>query len=324
MKICPNCNAECPDNVSFCASCGSDLSNVPAQGGKPEGAPAFCKFCGNKLEPGALFCPKCGNRLDGSAPVKQASLGQPQIIGETLGTLKSFVTKSPDAAVSRAAKSTGLSWTIFGGLSILAFMFALPTNIHQFLYNTAMSVFRKTMNAAGALGNIPGNYMSQVRSGVRQGIGQIHNWGLGLLWSLLIGAFVFFGLSFAIFGAIKLIHKKDVKLFQVFNMVSVAALPLTCVYLLNLLIGLIWVPLAMILTACAAILSLILLFNGFQKLAAFEKRPTLTFVGCVGVIVVIIGLIVSIVVSSKISGLAGAIAGGIGSGIGSGIGGLFN
>ena len=324
MKICPNCNAECADDEVFCASCGSNLSNVPSQGSKPEGAPTFCKFCGNKLEPGALFCPKCGNKLDGTAPAKQASAGQPQIISETLGTLKTFVTKSPDAAVSRAAKSTGLSWTIFGGLSILAFMFALPTNIHQFLYNTAMSVFRKTMNAAGALGNIPGNYMSQVRSGVRQGIGQIHNWGLGLLWSLLIGAFVFFGLSFAIFGAIKLIHKKDVKLFSVFNMVSVAALPLTCVYLLNLLIGLIWVPLAMILTACAAILSLILLFNGFQKLAAFDKRPTLTFVGCVCAVVVVIGLIGAIVISSKISGLAGAIAGGIGSGIGSGIGGLFN
>ena len=290
MKICPNCKAECADDIAFCTACGANLSNVQS-----ESAPAFCPKCGNKLEPGAAFCPKCGNKLDGSAPKK--AVGDSGLIGETLGTLKTFVSKSPDAAVGRAAKSTGLSWTIFGGLSILAFMFALPTNIHQFLYSTVMGTVRKM---AGA---IPSSYMSQARSAARQGIKQIHNWGLGLLWSFLIGAFVFFGLSFAIYAAIKFIHKKDVKLFSVFNMVSVAALPLTCVYIVNLLIGLIWVPIAMILTGCAAVLTLILLFNGFQKLVAFEKRPTLTFAGCVGCMIVIVGIIAGIIISAKLNGL---------------------
>ena len=112
-------------------------------------------------------------------------------------------------------------------------------------------------------------------------------------------------------------NKKDVKLFSVFNMVAVAALPLTCVYLVNMLLGLIWIPLAIMLSLCALIASLILLFNGFQKLVAFDKRPTITFVACVSVVVAVIVLVVGIIISSKISNLAGDLVGEIGSGFGS-------
>ena len=134
MKICPNCKAECADDTVFCQTCGTNLSSVQPQGNE---APTFCPKCGNKLEAGTVFCPKCGNRLDGAAPVKQAQGSG--LVNDLVGTLKTFFTKSPDAAVGRAAKSTGLAWTVFGGLSILALMLALPTNITQCI----ISVIRK-------------------------------------------------------------------------------------------------------------------------------------------------------------------------------------
>ena len=46
MKICPNCGAECPDNVSFCTNCGNNVSNVKPPEQKNADSPSFCPKCG--------------------------------------------------------------------------------------------------------------------------------------------------------------------------------------------------------------------------------------------------------------------------------------
>lgn len=75
MKTCPNCGAECPDNVSFCTNCGNNVSNVKPPEQKNADSPSFCPKCGGKLDPGAVFCADCGTRIGGPA-VKQPQ--QPQ------------------------------------------------------------------------------------------------------------------------------------------------------------------------------------------------------------------------------------------------------
>ena len=310
MKTCPNCNAQCADDVIFCTSCGSKLNVEQPKAAEPEKqapAPSFCKACGNPLEPGAAFCPKCGTGTTGKAPAApaQASAGMPPIIQDTLTPLKTFVTKGPDAAVGAAAKSKGLGFAIIAGVSMLAFMFALPTNM--------IEMFGKMIVDVGA----PASYAAE-------GANMMHEmllgypWGLGLVWSLLIWIVLYGGISAAMYLAVKVIHKKDIHFFNVFNMVAVAGLPITAACLVNMLLGLLWTPLVLIVSTAAMICTLILLFNGMQRLGGFEKRPTITFAACIAAVLAIIILVVGIIVTAKLSTLLKDMIGGTVGGFGGG------
>lgn len=67
MKICPNCNAECPMEVPFCSSCGSKLP-MPEPPAQQEETVGFCSACGQKIAAGSAFCPACGTPVAKVAP----------------------------------------------------------------------------------------------------------------------------------------------------------------------------------------------------------------------------------------------------------------
>lgn len=61
---CPNCQAENPEEASFCIRCGEKIS---------EEIPPKCPSCGTELPVGAAFCFKCGQSLTEPVPEPQPS-----------------------------------------------------------------------------------------------------------------------------------------------------------------------------------------------------------------------------------------------------------
>ncbi|MBR0157922.1 MAG: zinc ribbon domain-containing protein [Clostridia bacterium] len=275
MKICPKCQTECSDDAVFCAKCGSDLpAAAPAEEAAPE-TPAFCPKCGRKLEPGTTFCPGCGNNLTGKAKAGAA----PAIITDTLGTVKGYATGKPVEAVEKAAQSKGLSWIIFAALTIISFMFAVPTVVRTTLSRVMRgSMMKMARELAKAFDQkIDADARKSIRESARD-FAKNYSWGYGLLWSFLIGAFAFFATCLAFYLVVKVFLKKDVRISGVFNAVAAATLPLTFAFLLSMVLALVWWPLAACLTGCAAIASLVLLYKGFCGLAAFDKKPVMAFI----------------------------------------------
>ena len=292
MKICPNCQTEAADDVMFCANCGTNLANVqpdqpaeqqpaeqqPAEQ-QPANTPAFCPACGAQLAPGATFCPACGNQI-GAAPKAPAEV--PAFIGDSLNTAKTFV-KNPDEAVGLAAKNKGIMWTIFGGAWLLVALFAITTCVH-----TAIVTYVK--RAADCDRSDARDYIEMADT---------HSWGLGLVWDLLLAAGLFFALGLAIYAAVKFIHKKDISFNNAFNVVGVALLPMTAVLLVDMAVAILWTPIVIFLTSVACLLSIILLYQGFTKLAETEKPPIWSFICTIGCVVFVLILIFGIVFTVK-------------------------
>jgi hypothetical protein len=303
MKICPKCQTECSDDAVFCAKCGSDLpAAAPAEEAAAE-SPAFCPKCGKPLEPGAAFCPGCGYKLN----AKAAKSSDSSFIKEVGGTAIGMVTK-PVETVEKAAKSKGIAWIIFAALAIISFTFATATNIYSFFYSTIKRTSMKMLRDIPGWSTATSAQRSQarqlVRESTRDAVKDIYSWGLGVLWSFIIGSLIFFGVSLAIFFAVKVILKKDIHLFNAFNLVGAASIPLTIAFLLNLVLGLVWTPLAVCLTVIAVIASITLLFVGMCNLADFEKKPAVVFICALAAVAAVVVLIGGIILSVKFNNLA--------------------
>ena len=54
MKICPQCDIECQDNMKFCPECGSKLEHKPN----------VCPNCGTKYKGYQKYCVECGTKLE--------------------------------------------------------------------------------------------------------------------------------------------------------------------------------------------------------------------------------------------------------------------
>jgi len=64
MRICPNCQAEIPDDAVFCDQCGARVAGAPT----PQPELQLCPQCGAPVTPGELFCGNCGAPLEAPAP----------------------------------------------------------------------------------------------------------------------------------------------------------------------------------------------------------------------------------------------------------------
>lgn len=258
----------------------------------------FCSKCGNQIAEGAAFCSVCGAAVGqetapaqpGVQPVAQPGV-QPQAVQQPakpnvcVEVLKSFLTVvkgvfSKDAvkAVATEAQSTGFEWIVMLGLWMVTFIFSLAVNIQQMLgaASAYVSIFGKAILA---------------------------NWAI----AVVCGAATVFG----IFGLLKVLFKKDVHLMAVLNMVGTATLPLTAAYLVNMLLGLIWMPLVTIVSFTALFMTIVLLYVGMQKLVKLEKSPFYGFHLVMGVVVfitlVVAYLCYKSVFTSVVSGMFGSL-----------------
>jgi predicted amidophosphoribosyltransferase len=64
--VCPNCNADLPDDAVFCDQCGASLGSAPQSTPAAPAAAAgenVCPSCGASTIPGEAFCDNCGASL---------------------------------------------------------------------------------------------------------------------------------------------------------------------------------------------------------------------------------------------------------------------
>jgi len=257
MKICPVCNNECVDDAAFCPKCGADMRAVqPQQEAPAEEAPSFCRFCGKPVAPGAAFCPACGGKLDENAASAAAPKPAAAVPPIFTDTLESIKTFFTKGPEKAVENAANNK-----GLSWIIF-----SSVAVIFFMFAYAIARR------------------------------YRFGINLLYGFLRGGIFFFGVSALIFLALKVIHKKDVHIFNVFNVAGVAAIPIICASLLNMVFTLIpYIALDSMLFAAANILSLLLLYAGIKGMVESKKSILLTVAACVAITAAVIILIFNIV-----------------------------
>lgn len=167
----------------------------------------FCSICGKNLTDDAKFCDGCGAQVGvvtntQNEPVNvSVQKSDNPIFKDTLRTLRGFFSKNTVKTIGEAAKSVGMEWSILGLISMVVYAFALAINVKQIIDSLLGPV-------ADLLGD------------------SLYNFGSLFLYGLLIGVGTYFLMSFSMYGAVKLIFKKNVSIKSVLNLVATASLPM--------------------------------------------------------------------------------------------------
>lgn len=232
----------------------------------------FCKNCGKKIKDSATFCPYCGASTGGTttAPVKH---GTPSVIFPNMGKwLKAFFSKQVVANLDVVAKDTSLA-----GLIGLLFEILVATNAVA------------AMNAR-AIASV--SWMSIIK----------------VFTTFLISLFIQYFFIALIVGAllgtlyiVLAVNHKKVGIKPVLNLMFYALIPTTLSFgaclifaLINPIVGLLVEEFLLLPTN---IMTIVLLYKGFNKLDTFETEPFYSFAlfSMVFVFVVIIIIFVDLV-----------------------------
>lgn len=210
------------------------------------------------------------------------------MIERVKAALKAFFSSNVTRGIGDAAKSTSHEWAILFGAFVLAFALSVP-------------LFLKGAMPAGTSSIIPfGSFFGM---------------------SLLIGLISVAVISAGAFLQVRLFHGKTVSFVSALNAAAYASIPVTIAFVLNILLGLIWTPLAVIVLLCAVFMQVVLMYVGVQKLAKLEKSPfygfsVVTFVASA----IILGAAVLLYkqcIMSALSGMLSSALGGLFGGSGS-------
>lgn len=280
----------------------------------------FCSNCGKKVEEGAQFCVSCGANL-GQKPapeivvqqdatevpvqqvVPEASVQQPVpgvvpqqpsaaevMLKSLLAIIKGLFSKNIVRTVGEQAKNTGNEW-IFGIiLSLLSFTMAFSVNVLQGTKQFIKSV------AGGLLGDGVMEY-------IKFPFGPIL--GMSFLIGIVVVAFVIVGIRVMA----TLVAKKKVSWICVLNLVGSATIPLSFCYIVNMILGIIWIPLPIIVSIVALPMTIVLLYVGSQKLEKPVVSPFYPFTIIVAIVVTIALLLFFVLFKSILADWMGSILG---------------
>ena len=229
----------------------------------------FCSKCGKILPDDAKFCDGCGMQMGNAAPAAPQYNAAPNyaysapnpMFSDFTKTIVGFFTKGPTKAVAESSKSTGMEWLLVAMISVLTYTFALPVNIAEIVEEF---------------------------------------FGLWILWGSLIASGTFFLVSFLLFAIINTVFKKGINMNCIFNVVATASLPLACVWVFNMLVGLIWGPLLVIFGAMAILFTVMLLYTGLKSLVGTQGEPVLAFVIAMAVVILVLGVVAYFLASSQV------------------------
>ena len=283
--FCEKCGNNISDNALFCSACGAPVPKAETAGAdvKSEeavnGAQAAQAAAAAPVQTPPVQAP--GQMPPVQAPYMQvpAAPSQASLVFSAVGEyIKGFFSGRVTQTVASAAKSRGLQWLVPALANIIIFMISATLNVKYALWsNTIVDV------VASRLINI---------------------WAV-LFANLFIGAAVYFALGGLIFGAMRLVFKKPVPYSAVMNMVGYATLPLTFAFTANIILGLIYVPLSLIVYTVAVIMSFCMLYIGIQKLDTLQKTPYFIFMAIAAITVALAFLLTFVLYGAIIrSGVA--------------------
>ena len=294
--FCEKCGNNISDNALFCSACGAPMPKAETAGADVKSEEAVN---GAQAAPSAAAAPVQTSPVQTAtvqtppvqtppaqtqpvqAPYMQAPAApsQTNIIFSAVGEyIKGFFSGRVTQTVASAAKSKGLQWLVFALANIIIFMISATLNVKYALWsNTIVDVVASRL---------------------------ISIWAV-LFANLFIGAAVYFALGGLIFGAMRLVFKKPVPYSSVMNMVGYATLPLTMAFIANIILGLIYIPLSLIVYTVAVIMSFCMLYIGIQKLDSLQKTPYFIFMAIVAITVALALLLTFILYGAIIrSGVA--------------------
>lgn len=232
----------------------------------------FCSKCGKNLTDGARFCDGCGAQVDGmnsnpnEIPKTQVQTAGNSTVNNALGTVKGFFSKDTVKTVCESAQSKGMEWLILGAVSALVYGLALYLNFEQ--------VIESILGSTSGMFDV--------------GLEKLFFYGL------LISVGVFFLMSVTIYGAMKLVLKKEVSFTSVLNLVAAASLPMTIAHAGNIIFGYIWIPMIDVLSLVAITATAVLLYVGMQKLEKLDRSPFAAYVGVWTIVVAVIVIVFQI------------------------------
>ena len=255
----------------------------------------FCYQCGKEFPEGAAFCPNCGASASGPAAATAVATAAAPSAASTmfksfLNILKGVFSKDAVKTVGAQAKNTGFEWIIGIVLAVLSFALATPVNIVE-------GFTQLIKEAVGEMGSYILDYIE---------LPFFSFFGV----SLLIGAMVLGTVVAGLWLLAKLVTKKNVSWVCVLNLVATATLPLSACYITNMLLGLIWVPLAILVSNVALIMTLVLLYAGFQKLEKPEVSPFYPYSAFVAVVMIVACVLSFLLYKGVITSWFGELAGG--------------
>ena len=294
--FCEKCGSNISDNALFCSACGAPVPKAETAGADVKSEEAVN---GAQAAPSAAAAPVQTSPVQTAtvqtppvqtppaqtqpvqAPYMQAPAApsQTNIIFSAVGEyIKGFFSGRVTQTVASAAKSKGLQWLVFALANIIIFMISATLNVKYALWsNTIVDVVASRL---------------------------ISIWAV-LFANLFIGAAVYFALGGLIFGAMRLVFKKPVPYSSVMNMVGYATLPLTMAFIANIILGLIYIPLSLIVYTVAVIMSFCMLYIGIQKFDSLQKTPYFIFMAIVAITVALALLLTFILYGAIIrSGVA--------------------
>lgn len=205
----------------------------------------FCKYCGNQIPEGTETCLKCG---------KQARNNSYQSGSYFSGIgymFKKLFSKTPNESISMAAKENKPYWILIAAIGTLL---------------CGLSIYVNTRQIIGRL--ISGSAGASFTDGIRCSKIFIY----GVLIYIIGYAMIFLGIV-----VLTRVFRKSIGLHCIGNVVSVASVPLITAFLINLIVGVIYPPAVICITASAAMMDVVLLYVGIQKLDKFTQSPYWVF-----------------------------------------------
>ncbi len=254
----------------------------------------FCSKCGKELPDDATFCSGCGNQVGGTRPAQAAGGGMPPILEKLISqTASFFMKKDPVGTVAKAAEDKTFSGAILIVFGFLMYALAAMVNVNQII----VSLIKDAADGE----KIPHSIVKQFfPSGTVFG------------FSVLTGFLVALVAVVGIFVVGKFLLKKNVTVAGAIGIVGYASIPLTCVYILNMLLGLIWMWLPFIFSLTALAGTLILMFGGFNKAYGASKGTYGAYMIVVLLLVIVAVLFGYLTAKNGVSAIGGGITGSLG------------
>lgn len=213
----------------------------------------FCRKCGTEIKDGTIFCSNCGeniNRIgEPTAVTTYANNSNSNdkavgFINSIIGIFKDFFTKGPRKVIDKFLIRKGYEWLVLCFLSIFFCGLGLSTNITQLLGDDISSYLSYAGLNFGTMFGL--NVLTSIVSLLVP---------ITVLWVLL-----------------NIVFKINTGYTTVANIYSIAFLPISIVYVINMLIGCVYAPLTLVILFVAMIYGFTLLNYSIEKITSQTKN----------------------------------------------------